>query len=63
MPIELTKTQQELFDKDSERVFDVFEMSHGLQALAFFWEHLDENPTLTVAELLSQLNDEDEEED
>lgn len=63
MPIELTKTQQEQFDKDSERVFDVFEMSHGRQALAFFWEHLDENPTLTVAELLSQLNDEDEDED
>ena len=64
MTTKLTKEQQAQFDKDSSRVFDVFEMAHGRQALSAFWQHLDDNPTWTVAELLAWLNsDEEEEED
>ena len=59
--MELTKTQQEQFEKDSQRVYDVFQMSYGRHALGAFWKHLDEHPTWTVMELLAYLNDEDEE--
>ena len=59
--MELSKTQQEQFEKDSQRVYDVFQMSYGRHALGAFWKHLDEHPTWTVMELLAYLNDEDEE--
>tara|TARA_B000000557_G_scaffold254208_1_gene244087 strand:+ start:297 stop:503 length:207 start_codon:yes stop_codon:yes gene_type:complete len=58
--MELTKEQQEIFDRDSSRVYDVFEMCHGRQALGAFWEHIDANPTWTVMELLAYLNEDDE---
>lgn len=57
---------QEEYDKNSSRVFDVFEMAHGRGGMAAIWQHLDDNPTWTVAELMSWLNqdeDEDEEEE
>ena len=59
--MKLSKTQQEQFEKDSQRVYDVFQMSCGRHALGAFWKHLDEHPTWTVMELLAYLNDEDEE--
>jgi hypothetical protein len=64
MTTKLTKEQQAQFDKDSSRVFDVYDMSYGRHGLSAFWKNLDENPTWTVAELLAWLNeDEDEEEE
>jgi len=38
-------------------------MAHGRQALSAFWQHLDDNPTWTVAELLAWLNDDEDEEE
>ena len=63
MDTKLTKEQQEQFDRDSSRVFDVYEMSYGRQALGAFWQHLDENPTWTVMELLAWLNEDEEDEE
>ena len=61
--MKLTKEQQAQFDKDSERVFDCYDMAYGRHGLSAFWKHLDENPTWTVAELLAWLNSDEEEED
>ena len=60
------KFDQAEFDKHSSRVFDVFEMAHGRGGMSAIWQHLDENPTWTVAELMAWLyedEDEDEEEE
>ena len=59
-----TESDQAEFDKNSSRVYDVFEMAHGRGGMSAIWQHLDENPTWTVAELMAWLNeDEDEEEE
>ena len=60
------KFDQAEFDKHSSRVFDVFEMAHGRGGMSAIWQHLDDNPTWTVAELMAWLyedQDEDEDED
>ena len=61
---EWTESDQAEYDKHSSRVFDVFEMAHGRGGMSAIWQHLDDNPTWTVAELMAWLyEDEDEDED
>ena len=51
------------YDANSSRVFDVFEMAHGRGGMSAIWQHLDDNPTWTVAELMAWLNDDEEDEE
>ncbi len=57
------KFNQTEYDKHSSRVFDVFEMAHGRGGMSAIWQHLDDNPTWTVAELMAWLYEDDEDED
>ena len=60
---ELTKEQQEKFNKASVQIFDYYDCAYGRNALGQFMETIEKYPELSIKDIYTLLYEEDEDED
>jgi len=59
----LTKEQQEKFNKASVQIFDYYDCAYGRNALGQFMETIEEYPELSLKDIYTLLYEEDEDQE
>ena len=60
---ELTKKQQQKFDKASTQIFDYYNMAYGTNSLGVFMEAIENYPELPLKDIYDLMYEENEDEE